>query len=294
VICETYRYEVFRAPAQPDCNSDAKLPPGRLVQRISDCAGDIIKLLQNQPQEPLGSKLSSNGMQQWNRYCGQIKAALYAHFTRFGTSQCDKLAALCQLTCPQPSQDPAAFSEAMQQIGQELEPILLAALQDCVCLALLPPCAEPQQDPRVPLAVITVSGAQDCAVVDICNWTPLRRIVGTAPNFAYWLSAFNLIDTLRQDLFCTCCEPLLLSQRRVFGLDAAAAAGDAARTSPFGFDLSDLGLLGKWLGAGQANSLELLTALKVSPDPAMTASMQDRISKLEAEVARLQTPPAPG
>jgi hypothetical protein len=295
VVCETYRYEVFRAPASPDCSSDRKpAPPGRLAQQISACAGDLIKLLQNPPQEPLGPNLSQNGMQQWNSYCGQLKAALYAHFTRFGTTRCDQLTLLCQLVCPQPQRDPSAFSDAMRQVFQALSPILLAALQDCICLALLPPCAEPQQDPRVPLAVITVSGTQDCSVVDICNWTPLRRIVGTAPNFAYWLSAFNVIDTLRNSLFCACCEPPLLRRPGLFAAGAPAetlSAGPAS--SLFGFDLAGLGLVGKWLGAGQADPHELLTALKISPDPTEMAALTQRVAALEAQVANLHPPSGP-
>jgi hypothetical protein len=290
VVCETYRYEVFRAPAQPDCSANTPLPPGRLAQQIAACAGDIITLLQNPPQEALGPNLSRNGITAWSQYCAKLKAALYAHFTRFGTVQCDQLAQLCQITCPPTSLSATAFSTAIEQIGGTMAPILLAALQDCICLAVLPPCPDAQQDPRVPLAVITVSGVQDCSVVDICNWTPLRKIVGTFPNLAYWLSEFNLIETLRNSLFCLCCEPLNvrgspfgdLAQTRL------APAAAAAPASPFGAGLSSLGLLGKWLDAKQGDVSDLLIALKVTPDPAEVDALNQRVATLEAAVAQLR------
>jgi hypothetical protein len=290
VVCETYRYEVFRAPAQPDCSGDAMLPPGRLAQQIAACAGDIITLLQNQPQEPLGANLSATGISAWNQYCAKVKAALYAHFTRFGTVQCDQLAQLCQIICPSTSLSPADFSSAMQQVGAAIAPILLAALQDCVCLAVLPPCPDAQQDPRVPLAVVTVTGgAQNCSVVDICNWTPLRKIVGTFPNWGYWLSEFNLIDTLRNSLFCLCCEPLDARGDRLGTLaETHLAAAPAQTASPFGPGLASLGILGKWLGNKQGDVRDLLTGLKVIPDPAETAALTQRVTALEAELAKLR------
>jgi hypothetical protein len=300
VVCETYRYEVFRAPAQPDCrtdgkrdgNSSAKLPPGRLAQQIAACAGDIVTLLQNQPQEALGSQLSPNGIGAWSQHCAKIKAALYAHFTRFGTVHCQQLLQLCQINCPSPSLGATEFSNAMQQVGAAIGPILLAALQDCICLAMLPPCPAAQQDPRVPLAVITVSGAQNCTVVDICNWTPLRKIVGTFPNWSYWLSEFNLMEALRNSLFCLCCEPLQVRRERLGAVPEAHLAPGA--TSPFGFGLSDLGILGKWLGNQQGDVRDVLTSLKVVPDPAETAALLQRVAALEAELSKLRPDFQPG
>ncbi|MFL5256253.1 MAG: hypothetical protein ACJ8AI_25820 [Rhodopila sp.] len=287
VVCETYRYEVFRAPAQPDCSGETKLPPGRLAQQIAACSGDIVTLLDNPPKEPLGPNLSPGGITAWSQYCAKIKAALYAHFTRFGTGHCDQLVHLCQINCPPTSLNPTGFSNAMQQVGVALRPILLAALQDCICLAILPPCPDVQHDPRVPLAVITVSGAQNCTVVDICNWTPLRKIVGTFPNWGYWLSEFNLIETLRNTLFCLCCEPFNVRATRASALAENRAAA-AAAASPFGPALSDLGILGAWLGNKQGDVRDVLTSLNIVPDPAETAALTRRVAALEAELAKLR------
>jgi hypothetical protein len=291
VVCETYRYEVFRAPAQPDCSGDQKPPVGRLMQAMTTCAGDLIALLQNPPQVPL-SQLTPDGEQQWVRYCSQIRAALYSHFTRFGTTRCGELTQLCQITCP--TAGSPNFSTAMQQVLPALGPLIFAAVQDCICLALLPPCPDPQKDPRVPLAVITVSGAQNCSVVEICNWTPLRKIVGTAPNVSYWLSVFGLVETLRNGLFCACCGSQPAPWGAVYRAETAPlGAANTTAASSLGFGLSDLGLLGKWLGANQADPRELLTALKVAPDPAQVEALNQRVATLEATVAKLHATPNP-
>jgi hypothetical protein len=292
VVCETYRYEVFRAPTQPDCSGETQLPPGRLAKQILACAGDLITLMQNPPQEPLGPKLSPAGITAWSQYCAQVKAALYAHFTRSGTSQCNQLAQLCQITCPPVSQNAADFSNATKQVMTAYGPLVLNALQDCICLALLPPCPDAQQDPRVPLALITVSGVQNCSVVDICNWTPLRKIVGTFPNLGYWLSEFNFIETIRTALFCNCCQPLGNVRDVLPGFAAQPRAAPA--TSPFGFDLSSLGLFGNWMVTKQADIRGFLATLKVGPDPAEADALTARVAALEAELSKMRTGTQPG
>lgn len=54
-------------------------------------------------------------------------------------------------------------------------------LRNCLCLALLPPCA-PCDDPAVLLACVQV---EDCVVTDICNLK--RKFVLSGPAFRYWL-----------------------------------------------------------------------------------------------------------
>jgi hypothetical protein len=289
VTCETYRYEVFRAPAAPDCSGQTPLPPGRLAQQVLACAGDIVTLLQHPPQEPLGAKLSPAGIAAWSQYCTQLRAALYTHFTRSGTAQCEELTQLCQIACPPATSDAETFSNAMEKVGTALLPLVLAAIQDCICLAALPPCPDPQQDPRVPLAVITVSGMQNCTVVDICNWTPLRPIVGTFPNLGYWLSVFNLVTTLRNSLFCFCCEQLQIGGRLPGALaQPRAAAAPADAVSPFAQTLPSLGLIGKWLGDKGADIHDLLTSLNVAPAPGAVDALTQRVAALEAELANLR------
>jgi hypothetical protein len=296
VVCETYRYEVFRAPPQPDCSSRDQAPAvGRLWQNILDCASDLVKLAQNPPQEPLNANITDAGRQRWTVYIGQIKAALYAHLTRSGTGRCDLLEQLCQIVAPAPSLQGQAFVDTTQQVLLALVPIWGAAIQDCVCLVLLPPCQGPEQDPRLPLAVITVDRSHDCNIVDICNWTPLRRIVGTAPNVAYWISGFSALAELRQELFCACCEPLLLQRPPVAGVgglrlfaERFAAGPEAPPPSGTPFNLGSLGLVGKWLTEQRADPRELLAALRVAPDHAQIDALQRSLTALEENVAELR------
>jgi hypothetical protein len=307
VVCETYQYEVFRAPPQPDCNSRDRSPPaGRLLQIVLDCVKDLTAIAQAKPQDPLNDNLTAAGKQRWSTYVGQFKATLYTHLTRAGTGHCSLLEQLCQVVTPSPTLATGAFIEAVNLAGTVLEPIWEAAIQDCVCLSLLPPCPEPTPDPRLPLALITVNNASACTITDICNWTPLRKIVGTAPNLGYWLSGFSLIDVLRQDLFCACCQPLQLQSSRPAGAPglfagqpaAAASAFTTAATGSAGAPggLDNLGLIGKWLMAQKADPRDLMSLLQLNPDPAPDGALQQRIATLEAEVARLSAasrqPPA--
>jgi hypothetical protein len=72
VVCETYRYEVFRAPPQPECNNREQNPPGgRLLQTVFDCVKDLAALVQAQPKDPLNGNLTSAGKQRWSTFIGQ-------------------------------------------------------------------------------------------------------------------------------------------------------------------------------------------------------------------------------
>jgi hypothetical protein len=299
VVCETYTYEVFRAPAQPDCSGDSKPPNGRLLQRVIDCAADLIRLTTSVPQDPLNDNLTQAGKQRWSAYLAQFKAALHIHLTRSGTAHCALLEQLCQIVTPAATLATGAFIAATELALTAMAPIWGAALQDCICLSLLPPCPAPTQDPRLPLAVITVNTAGDCSIVEICNWAPLRKIVGSPTNIGYWLSGFSLLEGLREALFCACCQPLQLQRPRgvlpgLFAGRHSAAPEPAAGTEPLhaaGISLGDLGIFGKWLGAGQADPGDLTAMLRLAPAPGSVDALQKRVETLEAEVARLRGAP---
>jgi hypothetical protein len=302
VVCETYRYEVFRAPPQPECNNPDQQPPvGRLAQAVTDCVKELLAIVQAKPQDGLDDKLTADGKQLWSAYISRFKATLYTHLTRSSTGRCSLLEQLCQVVTPAATLQTSAFIAAVDLSGTVLEPIWNAALQDCICLALLPPCPDTTPDPRLPLALITVNSASECTITDICNWTPLRKIVGTAPNVGYWLSGFSLIDLLRQELFCGCCEPLQLQSQRLAGAPGLlagrlAAAPEALANKGSFAGLGNLGLVGKWLAAQRPDPRDLMSMLQLNPEPAASGQTQQRIATLEAEVARLaaafRQPPA--
>lgn len=301
VVCETYRYEVFRAPPQPDCNARDQTPPtGELRKRIQDCTADLTKLLQNPPQDPVNANMPQAARQRWSTFLGQIKATLYAHLTGtaggFGTGRCDLLTRLCQIVIPDPALQGQAYVTALTAAATALGPIYYAALQDCLCLTLLPPCQPPEHDPRLPLAVVTVSGGHDCSVVEICNWTPLRPIVATIPNLEYWLSAFGVFEQLRNQLFCLCCQPLQPRRAQLGMLAATPLFAERAATGPTegpaaAFNLSGLGMLGSWLGGAAPDPADLARLLGFLPETDPTGALTQRVTALEAEIARLRTNP---
>jgi hypothetical protein len=311
---------VFRAPPGPRCDDDdEQRPPGRLIKRIQECAGALVALLTDQPSQPLNADMPLPARQAWVRYCQRIKASLYEHLTRQGTSRCDLLEQLCRLGCPDPSLTGQGFLTAMQQALLAIWPVWIAAIQDCLCFALLPPCPAPAKDPRLPLAVVTITGGK-CKIIDICNWTPLRPIVGTFPNLGYWLSAFGFMEQLRRTFFCFCCEPLFQARQPEFidqppgavpiigvapmfaaapGLDAAARAAPGAAPGgqpgladplrQLGIDLDQLGVVGNWLRTMRPEARDLVSGLGLAPDQKELQELRQRLASLETEVARLRT-----
>lgn len=294
VVCETYRYEVFRAPAQPDCgprrDSDTQ-PQGRLAERLRACLADLLKLMQQPPQDKLSPATSPAGRQQWQQFCMRVKSGLHAHLSNQGTSACALLETLCAAACPSPQLEGQAFVDAMTQALAQVAPILQAAIKDCLCGAMLPPCPEPVHDPRLPLALVTVDGGAACRVVAVCNWTPLRPMVGTFPNVAYWLSAFGLIERVRTALFCFCCGAVPPEPRPPENQHMMVGGQNLPPVSPFGFDAGDFGLFGAWLQGTTPDPLQMLRKLTGTNDVSDQAALVRRIDDLQAQIDALRRHP---
>jgi hypothetical protein len=295
VVCETYRYEVFHAPPGPDCaNPDEELPPGPLAERLKACSAKLTAVLQAQPDAPLGPDMPHAARLAWSRYCARLRAALHGQLSGGGTTRCDLFDLLCRTTCPGADLPGPAFAAAMTQAMQLLLPVAVELLQDCICLALLPPCPKPASDPRLPLALVTVEG-EECRVIEICNWTPLRRILGTAPNLAYWLSATDLMARLRKQLACFCCEPLRPVRRdprlAALGAEHIGAAPEAAGApgaTAFAFDIEGLGLPAAFAKGQRIEPREIAAALGLVTDTAEVEALKARLAKLEAEMDALR------
>jgi hypothetical protein len=264
ITCEGYRYDVFRAPRRR--TDDGRRDRGALFERYSECVDGLIAAyqtwLRDRPQNP-------------QLACARFKAALVAHYSEHGTSHCEEVRQICSIAC----------SPERNEAEQRLLALLAAAIQDCLCDALLPPCPEPTNDPRLPLATFTVRGAP-CRVVKVCNWTPLRRIVLTFPNLLYWLSLFPQLAGVRDLLHLLCCEPLFQGRDQRPDLVAirplrAAAPGVAA--APAAADL-----LNKWLIERQPDPRDLLGPLGLAASSDEVASLRREVAELRAEVARLR------
>jgi hypothetical protein len=264
ITCESYRYEVFKAPKRP--TDDDNRPRGALFDRYSQCVDDLIKALEAwQRDRPANPQLA----------CSRLKAALVAHYSEHGTSHCEEVRQLCTIVCsPEPG-----------EAEQRLLALVVGALQDCLCDALLPPCPEPTTDPRVPLASFTVTGSP-CRVIKVCNWTPLRPILVTFPNLLHWLSIFPQGATVRDLLHRLCCEPLLPRLDRRLGVApftvnlAFAAAAPAAEPD----------LFRKWLIDRQPDPRDLLDALRLAPRPDEIESLRREVAELREEIAQLRPP----
>ena len=267
ITCEGYRYEVFRAPKP--VRDDDRRQRGPLFDRYLECIEDLLAAFREWQAGGTSDDLDTR-----IRACTRLKAALVAHFSEHATSQCEAVRQLCTIACsPEPD----------ETANQRLLALVLAAVQDCLCHALLPPCPEPTSEPRLPLATITVRGAP-CRVMKVCNWTPLRPIVLTFPNLSYWLSLFPQIGTVRDLLHRLCCEPLL-QRPGVAPLQPffAAAPGEAAAEPR-----PEADLFTRWLIDLKPDPRDLLGALRLTATPDEVETLRQEVAELRAEVARLR------
>jgi hypothetical protein len=221
-ICEGYRYEVYRLPEEPDGrrpNPDDRTRnlleqvfcglEGPMFERICCCVGPLLDVIPpNPPTLPASGRAQREAAYRW---CCQLKLNLSKHIQHHPVFDCDLLARVQAQACPSPDLDDAAFNAAMTALLQTMAIFLVEALIACICSAILPQCPPPAHDARVPLAVVTVTG-RDCRVIDICNWTPHRKILLTWQTMSYWFSWLPVFGSLRNGLHALCCSLFGLRQ----------------------------------------------------------------------------------
>jgi hypothetical protein len=105
-------------------------------------------------------------------YLAGIEAAMQAH----PVLHCDLRTRLAALTCPRAGQ-PEDVREAATLVIEEAREIAEAAMLDCACAAMLPPCPEPPGDRRLIVACVTVRGDQ---LVRVCPCDHRRQVIGFA------------------------------------------------------------------------------------------------------------------
>jgi hypothetical protein len=191
VLCESYAFEVYKAPAQdPDKES-----LGAMVERFEACVKGLFAV---EPPLP-------DNRERWQDWCCQLKENWVDYFATHPLHECQALDQLRLATCPVP--DPNQTAEQYRlAVLLRLAPILGEYLRSCLCSALLPPCPTPTDDSRVPLATITVR-KRDCKIMRVCNLGP-RKFLTTFPNLQYWFSFLPFVRQLRQLLEQACCRPL--------------------------------------------------------------------------------------
>lgn len=279
VICETYRYEVFRLPK---AKIDDKLIRNPLLKwlleaEIFACLWDVIAHAIAAPSTSFDNMTAADRAA-WVTYCRRGKALLLEYAENHGTQNCAGLALLCALPCPDPSK-PEGFAQQVAEMRALFLAAVFALIKDCICLKLLPAVKPPASDPRIPLAAITVDLSTSCSIVSICNWTPLRPIVLSATALEHWLRLFGIPGLFRPIMARLCCAiPEVQSHLGQWndlrgnmmimphGMAAAAAAQPAAEEEPViepkpaewsgDFTSGLMAMLGDVLDAGQADGLQ--------------------------------------
>ncbi len=223
LTCETYRYDVFKAPEKPgrDPKDDnqrgfsgvAGLLEGDMFARIECCLKEFEAVLPAAPGDP--EAIQAQDRQAWFNWCCRTRTALATYLARIGGSNCEAIERLGAVVCPVPSQPLDTFQAAMQDAFAAYVVIVLEAMIGCFCSAALPPVRAPG-DPRVPLAVVKVR-RRDCKVISVCNWTPHRQHVLTFNTLDHWFGWIPLARLLRDVMHRVCCD--LFGLRNLFEPD---------------------------------------------------------------------------
>jgi hypothetical protein len=214
IVCETYRYEVFRKPEEekdkdPVGESDwfiasfagvfEKLD-GELAHRVTCCLRDLEKALPKPPGS-LHPQMTADEKTAWVRWACAAKQSLATYFSRRGGSDCEAVMKLNAIQVPDAA---AANFDLQSQTMKNLAIVAVQGILHCICSNLLPPCPPPE-DPRVPLAVVTVRRS-NCHILKVCNWTPLRRHVTTFRTLDYWTGWLPLRRLVRDAIEAVCCH----------------------------------------------------------------------------------------
>ncbi len=245
VTCEAYRYEVFRKPVEKPRDPGSQDPgstsnpagvfvgslagffeqlEGEMAARIACC----LRELENAIPRPPGNfaTMTAAERQAWFRWCCAVRSSLSNYFGRIGGTDCEAIEKLAAVGCPSPELALDAFKAALQQsILAMLAPTLQAMLH-CICTNILPPCP-PAEDPRVPLASVTIR-KRDCHIIKVCNWTPLRRHVITFPTLGYWFGWIPIRRILREFMEQLCCTVFN------FNIGDSTVPGATVGVQPFG------------------------------------------------------------
>lgn len=171
--------------------------PGTLVYQAENCVKTILQLAEQAPA------LDATGTpQQWYQ---SVINYLYTVQQYFAQNQvltyCKALGALNNIVVPQPTTNSVLSN--YQDVEGEIVLVLLTAIFDCICVALLPQCPPDPCDTRVPLACVSV---QNGAVISICHFECRQQLIGF-PSLQYWLqpifaSVGKLITNALEKICC--------------------------------------------------------------------------------------------
>jgi hypothetical protein len=139
--------------------------------------------------------------------CCQAKESLHEYFQEHPSYDCQMDEKLAGIRCPRPSferdENEAEYRREIYDTITSLISLGRKYLDYCLCSSLLPPCPEPVEDPRVPLAVITVCG-DECKLMRVCN-LDVRQYVITFPMIQHYLNGLGLGGAIMERLKAFCC-----------------------------------------------------------------------------------------
>jgi hypothetical protein len=241
LTCETYRYDVFRAPEEKPRDPRGEVGgiagifsqlEGDMFARITCCLKELEASIPKAPGDT-SAPIADADKAKWFAWACQVRTALANYLVRVGAHDCQAIAKLQSVVIPSPAQPAAAFTAALQFAELQMALLVFEAIIACFCSNALPPCPPPG-DPRVPLALVKVRRG-DCTVISVCNWTPLRKHVLTFPTLEYWFGWIPIERLLRTAMHNLCCN--LFGLRELFGQRyAAVEMREEAPAAPAGME----------------------------------------------------------
>jgi hypothetical protein len=210
VICEGYRFGVYRKPVKDDPKAD----DDDVLVSLSGSFWDAFKccvepLMASIPPTPDFNK-NDNVQQlaaQYVRWCCQFRDNLINYFLTHNNTSCEIIDFLRAIVCPNIN-NPDNFQQDLLRSILQLLVAWAEGVKNCFCLALLPPVPQATCDTRVPLASVRIR-TRDCKVLSICNWTTERKMMLTWPALVHWLSIVPVGEFLRELIDALCCRSLL-------------------------------------------------------------------------------------
>jgi hypothetical protein len=196
VICEGFRFVLTKEPAATLINrNQSAQSTSALLNRIKECASLLTVSITAVPKNPTVAQVVA--------YTFTFKSELRTIIASSNIHDCTMGQRLSAVVLATPTDDNALAISKNALL--EMTAIAVDLFRECVCSALLPPCADACSEDCIPLATLTVRSS-DLKVLDVCNWSS-RKFAVTMPALGYWLGWIPLGATLRTEISKLCCPP---------------------------------------------------------------------------------------
>jgi len=300
--CEPTRvlesYQLGIVPDPGTCDSTAALYGNTLFANLLQCLSQLTSFSSQLSSTSLGivslatgGGLAGSGTSNANAYtaCCQLRQVILTIFNgSAGITDCAAVAAFQSTVCVPPTAQQAQGSDPqyLQGVQDNIQlsiQALMAALRECICHNLLPPCPTDPTDDRLILACLTV---KDGVIIDICNFG-CRQFAGSFPSFFYWLSAVPIVPLIKKIIDDYCCQTDVYQARDVGPQYAARAmAGNVRAMAGVG------GMAGAGVAAGgggmAAGGVAAGGGVAVNPlNPVQQALMESNFALPKAFVQHL-------